>query len=285
MRPRIAGVALLMVLGLPGAGSVCWAQEVAAASTQKLLEVRTTDGNRYYGYLQSETPERVVIRTPGGTIIELSRADIVSMVETDGTLVGQEFRPADPNPTRLFFGPTARSLKQGEGYVGVFAYIMPTVQVGLTDRLSIGGGTPLVFGDGDVPVWVTPKFQIYESPRAAVAIGAMHFLNIDDHSVGIAYAAGTFGSRDDAVTVGVGWAYANSDENNAGVAVAMIGGEHRMSRRIKFITENYVLRGGGLVSGGVRFLGEKLSADLGLVAPLSIGGFFVLPVANFVWKF
>lgn len=285
MRSTLAGVAFLFVMATTGSATMASAQDAPAAQVQKLFEVKTADGSKYFGYLESETPERVVIRTPGGAVIELARTDILSMTETEGTVVGQEFRPADANPTRLFFGPTARSLKEGEGYVGAFFYIMPTVQVGITDRLSIGGGTPLVFGGGEFPIWITPKFQVYDSPRAAVAVGAMHFLNIDDHNVGIAYAAGTFGSRDDAVTVGVGWAYANSDRDSEGAAVVMIGGERRASRRIKWITENYFWKGGGFVSGGVRFLGESLSADLGLVSPLFIDKFLVFPVMNFVWKF
>jgi len=287
MRNTLAGVALLFVMAATGPAAMASTQDVQAqvAQVRKLYEVRTTDGSRYYGYLESETPERVVIRTPGGATIDLARSDILSMAETEGTVVGQEFRPADSNPTRLFFGPTARNLKKGEGYVGTFFYFMPTVQVGITDRLSIGGGTPLVFGGGDLPIWVTPKWQVYDSPRAAVAVGALHFLNIDDLSMGIAYAAGTLGSRDDAVTVGVGWAYASNDDNDEGAAVAMIGGERRASRRLKWITENYLWKGGGFVSGGVRFLGESLTADLGLVAPLSSDGFFAFPVMNFVWRF
>ena len=287
MRSTVASVAFLFVMATTGSAAMASAQGAQAqvAQVQKLYEVKTTDGSKYFGYLQSETPERIVVRTPGGAIIELARADVLSMIETEGTVVGQEFRPADSNPTRLFFGPTARSLKKGEGYVGTFFYIMPTVQVGITDRLSIGGGTPLVFGGGSFPIWITPKFQVYDSPRAAVAVGALHFLNIDDHSVGIAYAAGTFGSRDDAVTVGVGWAYSNNDRNDEGAAVVMIGGERRASRRLKWITENYIWNGGGFVSGGVRFLGDSLTADLGLVSPLGIDELYVFPVMNFVWKF
>lgn len=285
MRHGFAAVAFLLVVGMPGSATIAAAQDAPAAQVQKLFEVKTTDGSKYFGYLDSETPERVVIRTPGGATIDLARSDILSMTETEGTMVGQEFRPADANPTRLFFGPTARSLKKGEGYVGTFFYIMPTVQVGITDRLSIGGGTPLVFGSGSLPIWITPKFQVYDSPRAAVAVGALHFLNIDDHSMGIAYTAGTFGSRDDAVTVGVGWAYASDNRSDEGTAVMMIGGERRASRRIKWITENYIWNGGGFVSGGVRFLGDSLTADLGLVSPLGIDEFYVFPVMNFVWKF
>lgn len=193
----------------------------------------------------------------------------------------------DPNPTRLFFGPTGRSVKKGEGYVGVYELFLPFVQVGITDRISIGGGTPLVFGQGgDRPFWITPKVQIQENAKVSTSVGALHFLNIDDVDLGIAYLASTIGNTDDAVTVGVGWAYVNTNADNEGAWVAMIGGEKRVGRRVKLLTENYVFNGGGIISGGIRFLGESLSADLGLFAPLSgFDGLVALPIANFVWKF
>jgi hypothetical protein len=193
----------------------------------------------------------------------------------------------DPNPTRLFFGPTGRSIKKGEGYVGVYELFLPFVQVGITDRLSIGGGTPLVFGQGgDRPFWITPKFQVQESAKVSTSVGALHFLNIDDIDLGIAYLASTIGTTDNAVTLGVGWAYVNTNDDNEGAWVAMIGGERRVGRKVKLITENYVFNGGGILSGGIRFLGESLSADLGLFAPLNgFDGLVALPIANFVWKF
>jgi hypothetical protein len=84
----------------------------------------------------------------------------------------------------------------------------------------------------------------------------------------------------------VGWAYVNTNDNDEGAMVAMIGGERRISPRIKLITENYLVTGGGIASGGIRFLGESLSADLGLFVPLGASDWLVvLPIANFVWKF
>lgn len=69
--------------------------------------------------------------------------------------------------------------------------------------------------------------------------------------------------------------------------VVMVGGERRVSRRVKVVTENYVFNQGGIVSVGVRFLGERLSADLGVFAPISgeEGVFVLAPIVNFVWTF
>lgn len=285
IQPTFGALAFLLALGLGSAVPMAFAQVVPAVADQQMHEVRTKDGVRYYGYLQIDTPERIVLRTPGGAVIELARADVASVTVAAGTLVGQDYYPADPNPTRLFFGPTGRALKKGEGYFGAYELFMPTIQFGVTDRFSIGGGAPLYIGGGDHPFWFTPKFQLYEGRKASVSVGALHFLNVGDGSFGIAYAAGTFGSRNDAVTVGAGWAYEVYGEDNTGTAMLMVGAERRLSRRIKFITENYFIGGDAVISGGVRFLGESLSADIGLFTPLGVGEAFAFPIVNFVWKF
>jgi hypothetical protein len=285
IRRTLSALAFLVALGLGSAVSMAFAQVVPASSDQRIYEVKTKDGVRYYGYLQVDTPERVVLRTPGGAIVELARGDIVSINEAKGTLVGGEFFRQDPNHTRLFFGPTGRSLKKGETYFGIYEVVMPFVQVGITDRLSIGGGTPLVFGGGEHPFWFTPKFQVYEGRGASVSVGALHFLNVGDGSFGIAYAASTFGSRNDAVTVGAGWAYEVYGGDNTGTALLMLGVERRLGRRLKFISENYFIGGDAVISGGVRFLGESLSADIGLFSPIGAGELFAFPIVNFVWKF
>jgi hypothetical protein len=37
--------------------------------------------------------------------------------------------------------------------------------------------------------------------------------------------------------------------------------------------------------GGVRWFGDRLAADLGMVMPLGEDVTFVFPMVNFVWKF
>lgn len=286
LHSTFVGTVLVLVLGIVGSAPVFAQQSPPAAADLQIYEVKTTDGARYYGYLQLDTPDRVILRTPGGAIIELARVNIASITAGKGALVGKEFFREDPNPTRLFFGPTGRSLKKGESYLGIYEAVMPFVQVGITDRLSIGGGTPLFFGGGgEHPFWFTPKFQVYEGRGASVSVGALHFLNVGDGAFGIAYAASTFGSRDDAFTVGAGWAYEVYGEDNTGTAMLMLGAERRMSRRIKFITENYFIGGDAILSGGIRFLGESMSADIGLFSPIGAGELFAFPIVNFVWTF
>jgi hypothetical protein len=166
----------------------------------------------------------------------------------------------------------------------VYEFLMPFVQVGVTDRFSIGGGTPLVFGfdEGERPFWITPKLQVLDTGRTQVAVGAFHGF-VDGENSGIAYGVVTTGRTDASITAGAGYAYSSAGGHGA---VVMIGGERQAGRHVALVTENYIWKGGqGVVTGGVRFFGERLSADVGLAVPLRAGELFALPVVNFMYLF
>ncbi len=260
------------------------ASMVAVAPPDVTQELRLRDGTTAIGRVEAVDGSRVTFRTLAGGMLTIDAADIVQLTIIEGRASGAQFWQDDPNPTRLFFGPTGRPLKRGDVYLGVYEVFIPFVQVGVTDRFSIGGGTPLVFGGGgDRPFWLTPKFTVVARPRTQVAVGAMHMLNIDGDSLGIVYSALTQGTRDSALTVGVGYAYARYEDN--GAPVVMVGGEHRVHRHVKLVSENYVFESGGIASAGVRFMTGRLSADLGLASPLGVDELFVFPMVNFVWTF
>ena len=256
----------------------------ASAQRSQLHELVLKDGSRAYGTIEREDAREVVFRTHAGSVITAQRAEIVSMRLVRGRIVNGEFIKDDSQVSRLFFAPTGRSLEKGQVSVGVFEFLAPFVQVGVTDRFSIGGGTPLVFGiDEDFrPFWVTPKFQVLKRERTQVAVGVLQMFNASGDGGGIAYTVGTFGDTESAFTAGVGLAY--SGDSTGGVV--MVGGERRVRRNLKLITENYIWQGGnGIASGGVRFLGERLSADLALAIPVGVGDFIAFPVVNFVYVF
>ncbi len=259
---------------------------MAVPAIDETQELVLKDGSRAFGRVERVDGTRLVFITTAGATIEVETSQVVSVAVVEGRVVDGEFRRADSNPTRLFFAPTGRSLKRGEAYLGVYQILLPFVQFGVTDRISIGGGTPLIFGLGsDHPFWITPKVQVIDRPSTKVALGVLHFLNVGDGNLGIAYGAVTQGHTDSAATFGLGYAYERSYGENSGAAVAMVGGEHRFRRSMKIVTENYFFNEGGLVSVGVRWMGERLSADLGLAAPLGVDEVFVFPIVNFVWSF
>ena len=252
--------------------------------TREIFELVMRDGSRLFGTVEAESDQEVVFRTTTGSKLTAKRADVASLRRVKGRVADGEFRRSDEHRSRLFFSPTARSLEKGQVSVGVFEFLAPFVQVGVTDRFSVGGGTPLVFGAGDWdrPFWVTPKLQVYSSASAQAAVGVLHVFDTNGNEGGIGYGVGTFGSADNAVTIGAGLAYSGDDRGG----IVMIGGERRVARNLKLITENYLWKGGnGFVSGGVRFIGERLSADLALAVPVGLDDVIAFPVVNFVYVF
>lgn len=265
-----------------------------AARGDTIMEVRLRDGSVLYGRVAEETPDRVVIVTSAGVRLELQRGQIESMRVTSGRAVDGAFWVEDPNSTRLFFTSTARPLRKGSGYISSFMLFLPLVAYGVTDRFTIAGGTPIL-PDAFGRVWyVAPKVTLVHRERSAFAVGALGFVLpedvVDEGSIGIVYAAGTWGDRDRAITAGAGWGYrwASGTSDVSNDPVVMLGGETRVSRRVKLITENWVFTGGeteGVISGGVRFIGDRLSADLGIGGFTGIGDGCCFPLVNFVYNF
>ena len=263
------------------------AAQQAAGSMEPitLFELVLKDGSRMFGSVEQETDAEVTFKTHAGASVTVRRTDVVSLRKVAGTMQNGEFLPPDPNTTRLFFAPTGRSLKQGQVYLGIFEFVMPFVQVGITDRLSISGGTPLVFGfdEWDRPFWVTPKYQVLDARTTQVSIGVLQVFDPDGDGGGIAYGVVSRGTDVRSFTAGGGFAYGN-DGGRAGVL--MLGGEARISRSMKAVTENYLWKGGnGVVTAGVRFFGERLSADLALAVPIGADGLIAFPLINFVYVF
>jgi hypothetical protein len=283
MTRLIAMLSILLLLSQPGR-ALAQTPEAAGPVTRSELVLR--DGSRLFGVIVSQDESEVVFRTEAGATVTANRVEIASLKEMTGVVVDGEFLPPDPNATRLFFGPTGRSLQKGQAYFGVYEFVMPFVQVGVTDRLSIGGGTPLVFGlndEGDRPFWITPKLQLLNRARTQVAVGTFQVLNPHGDGGGVGYVVGTHGDTGGSFTVGAGLAYGN-EGGRAGVL--MIGGERQVRRSLKLITESYIWKGGdGLASVGIRFFGDRLSADLAIAIPIGAEDLFAFPVLNFVYMF
>lgn len=282
------------------------AQRLAVSDTTYQLGL--TDGSTLIGRVTEATPDRIVVVTSSGVRIELDRGQIRSVEPVRGTVREGQVWPADPNRTRLLFGPTGRSLRRGEGYIGAFELFLPFLSYGLTDRLSLAGGTPILPGAIGRIFYLTPKLTLLERPAVQASTGVLAFLDFeeaDSDIVGILYGAGTWGSADDALTAGVGWAFSGSDVTNR--PAFLLGGEKRLSARVKLVTENYLVsyaeteyrysptegetsirrtEVAGILGGGVRIFGERLAGDLGLGLGVGDADFFCcVPLVNFVYNF
>ena len=272
--PALLVLSLLLAVACP-----------AAAQDAGYSQVDLRDGGSLFG-LVIEAGERVRVVVAAGDTLDLPRSQVERIRAVRGEMVDGQFMRADPNETRLFFGPTARTLPAGDAYLGVFELLMPFLAVGVTDRITIAGGTPLIFGEGmPVAIYLAPKVQLLRSELVTGSIGSMS-LFAEGESFGVVYGVITAESRDGqaSFTGGGGLGYADEVSNEP---VVMLGGDVRVSRSMKILSENYFFPGeGAVLTGGFRFLGERLSADVGLALPIvgSEGG-IALPLVNFVYSF
>lgn len=291
-RPLFAlAFALAAAAGLPDRAAAQGTDTVAVAQ-DSIFEIRLTDGSVIYGRIIEDQGERVVLQTQSGTTITVDRAQIASMSLVKGRLVNGQVWPDDPHATRLFFGPTARAIEQGEGYFGVYELFFPFVSYGLTDRFTISAGTPIVPQAIGEIFYLAPKYEVIRTGNTSAAVGVLALFAtsaLEGGSVGLLYGVGTFGAPDGALTVGAAVPFvAGGEEGDIGRdPVFMLGGEARLTRRTKFVSENYLFPGfGGLASGGIRFFGERLSADFGIGAAFGGGDSgCCLPLVNFIYSF
>ena len=282
---RVATVAAVAALGSVLMPEALLAQTCSAVMATVTHELRLQDGSRAFGCVARESDTEVEFETIAGVRLVAKWDQVLSLRPAQGRLHNGEFQPADPNNTRLFYGPTGRALPRGQVYLGIYEFVMPFLQVGVTDRFSIGGGTPLVFGIGEGlnrPFWITPKLQLVDGRKVQVSVGAFQAFGGGD-TAGIGYGVVTTGGVDGSLTVGTGVAYNGKGDRTV---VAMVGGDRPIGRNLKLVSENYIWGSGdGLASAGVRFFGERVSADLALATPLGSAHVFVFPMLNFVYRF
>jgi len=255
-------------------------------STQTQI-VELNDGSTFIGRIVEIGDQEIKFETKHG-IMSFSVFEIAEMklVSANQFRKGVYWYP-NPNTSRLFFAPTGRMLKQGEGYFADYFIFFPTLTFGITNNITLGGGFSILPGlDLDKQILLfTPKFGIKTSKKVDLAIGALAVkLPEDGSSVGILYGVSTFGSLDNSITAGLGYGY--FDDKLADRPIIVLGGEIRTSRNISFVSENWIIPEleAPILSGRIRFFGNKLSADFAMIFVFE-NNITVAPYIDFVYKF
>lgn len=280
----------LLVVALTGVPPAhAQATDSGASRTQLVLD----DGDAWIGVMGSETDSARTVSATGEV-----QATVKSKRATRDTLLHREragrFEQRDPNDTRLIFGPTARALEPGRGHVSVYQVLVPSVAIGVGRSVNLVGGMSLLPTDRGQLVYAAPKITIRQTPRHAVAVGALIGTIVGeerDGFGGLLYGLNTWGRSSGAVTVGAGMVVGNEGAFTNQPLLVM-GGEYRVGEHIKLLSENYVFAGDEstlLFSGGIRFFGDTLAAGFSLFSTLErlddSGGLPFLPFLSFTYHF
>lgn len=293
---RTARFALAAMLALVLPAAAARAQDTTSTANlrpspdSEVVVLVLADGSTLVGRVIEVTPTTVrMLSTFGESSVARSAIREVQR-RSPAAVHSGELWPEDPSRTRLFFAPTGRTLRGGEAYLADAYVLFPSVQFGLTDYLTVGGGMSLIPGLGpdEQVVYFTPKVRVYSNPMFSMSVGALMagVAKLTSESpVGVLYGVGTYGTEDASVTVGAGWGYQRTTADQH--AVIVLGGSTRTTRNVALVTENYFYTGGGvagLLSGGVRMMSERIAVDLAGFTTTSLSGIPV-PYVSFLYKF
>jgi hypothetical protein len=279
----------------------------ARADTTEVVRVELLDGSVLIGTVVRETEAEIVLVTAAGIEITVPRTQIRRLARFEGRVDNGRLIIYDPNRTRLLFTPTARPLGAGQGYLAVYQLFFPFVAFGITDEVSLAGGTILLPGLFGRVLYLAPKVTLYNRAQLSVALGGVGvgiFAEGENTTAGIGYGLVTYGSPEASVSAGLGFAFAEGDLSSGGIVT--LGGEYQVSNSIKLLSENYLIpfsesrfepststvqeatRYELILSFGVRFFGQRLAVDLaGITAPSLIGedAFPFFPWVGFAYNF
>lgn len=251
--------------------------------TVSVVAVRLSDGTEVTGRVVASDDSSVTLLTLSGTRVIMPRRSIVSWRAREGKVTAAGFQEADPNTSRLFFGPTARTLPQGRGYFADYYLFFPVAGGGVTDQLMVSGGFSIVPGSDNQIVYGAAKLRIVHKSDVSVAIGGLYGGVPGEGSAGFGYAVTTIGSDDNALTLMGGVPF--STDEVADEPIFMAGGEARTGGSSKFMTEVWKLPGENDVPVlfGMRWFAHKVGVGFGFiyVLPNSVEGWPFIPWVDF----
>lgn len=250
-----------------------------------VVSISLNDGTELQGFILNESDSLINFITLSGIEMKIKKELVAEISFSKGEIVKGQFQRYDPNRTRLFFAPTARTLEQGKGYFSAYEIFWPSVAIGITDYITLAGGMSLVPGSRDQMFYVNPKVRFLNLESVSLGAGLI-YTRVDYYSnLGIVYGVSTIGSERTALTVGIGWGFEDDREFNQNLFL-LLGGEVQVSNSLKLISENWIISDDAIISFGIRFFGDNLAADFGLFRPVDvyIKGWPFFPWVGFVYN-
>ncbi len=267
---------------------------IVKAQDSTYVRVELKQGPPVEGVLKYQNDKSISVEIPSTGLLTIPWESIQAVVHLDKKEIpGQDGRWANPHPNRYFFGPSAIPLKKGDKNYQNAYFLLNSIQIGLNDHLSVGGGVLVPFA-----LFLTPKIGYKVAPKLHMGGGVLFATSLIrdlNFGVGALYGSMTYGTNEHNVTVNLGlgavkentglgssdytWKFANKP-------MLTLSGMTRISNRVMLMTENWIFNvttviyddgtGGfvnrvsnyeGIFSGGVRILGRKSAFDAGFLTP------------------
>lgn len=254
----------------------CFGQVVPDST--RTLRIETVDGNIFVGHIVTEDSLTLVIKTETLGDLKIPLNNIKSRTELkEVKKVGKEFWLPNPQSTRYFWAPNGYGLEPGTSYYQNIWILYNQFTFGLSSNFSVGAGMlPLfLFSGGITPVWIAPKISIpLVKNKINVGAGALVGTVLGaSGTFGLLYGTTTFGSRDQNMSLGLAYGFADGEW----MKIPIINASFMLRTGPKgyIISENYIITSGGesvgLISFGGRSIIRNMSLDYSLWIPVGVG--------------
>ncbi len=283
------GILIIAILASTSFGEVT-KEDMKIPEADNIQIITLNDGSTLVGRITQIIHNEIKFQSDLGEMtISIDKIMEIKEVEDKSFKDGKYWFP-NPNRTRLYIAPTGRMLNKGQGYIYDTWLFLAGAAYGLTDNITLSAGISIFPGLSlnEQLIIVSPKIGINSDGPIDFAIGGMFItVPVDDPvTVGIINAMGTIGSDDKSLTLGLGYGYADGKLGDKPAVI--LGGEWRFTRKISFVSENWIIPGvdDAIISYGLRFFGEKLSADIAFANILDEDAIFPgIPYVGLVWNF
>lgn len=261
-------------------------------------DVELQSGTSFTGMLRAASAEELEFETTDLGVVKVPRANLKRLV----MLTGKHDYFDIGNGNRIFFAPTGRGLRKGEGTLQVVSLVLVGANYGVNKYLSVGGYVSLLPGLGiDQFLMLTPKVTLPISERLGVGAGVL-YLRIpsfgfasnsrNTYGAGIFYGTATYGTADNNFTAGLGYGF--FEQRIGSEPVFQFGGQTRVARRLSLLSENYMINRVGM-SGLYGFKINWPRTSFGVAAAYAVsftaandtgGGTGIIPVYyDFTYRF
>lgn len=203
----------------------------------RLVKIYLADNSVYRGRLLEVSDHEFIMELELAGMIRFKRSEIQELE----LLFEEKLDAPNPNGTRYFFGPSAIPLGKGNGYYQNVYLLMNSVNYGVNNNVSIGGGVviPLLF-------FITPKVSFEVRRNFYLGAGFIAGTTIIPGAImtgGIPYGIATVGNSENNLTLGVGYGmvWADGDYMDTDYPIFTLSGMKRLNNRFQLVSESWVV--------------------------------------------
>jgi len=255
---------------------------LSLSDTSQIHTVETTRGDLFFGRVISMTKEQISFLFKEQTLV-FQRPELTSI-----GVYNPRFTPGNTfTPMYLAVFPTAMNLRKGEWEYQNASLLWNTLNYGISDEFSLGGGFVIPFA-----FTLKLKFtsQVLDKVHLGVQVQNIIPLIAETEPVSLFTFISTYGTAQKFLNFGIGYG-ANWNYPDDSAAYLNLGGSMMIGERFGANSELYLIWIEEdpylLPTIGVFYQGKKMRINfgLGLINPGEFTAIFGVPILSFVQRF